>query len=344
MFNTQTLISSIETIRFYRAVKRYPASNISLSLGDYVAIRSLLLLSKLSTTSQKEIYPLLLRSFFKELHAYAGEFVFMDQAKLTSYYPSFVQEVSLRLDALFSTSSHKYKLASIWEEAQSDMVLATLDHKLDQYFLYGQDETALFDAEELKLLKLAERMRHIRRYSGVVLITNDFLLEHTHEVGLLSALMMLSYQDNGWMDDLNPGVVIAKALVHDLDEAIYGDVIRPVKYGVEGLRQCLEDLSREYLQNFFPYLTGLWTRAKSGESGALVKFADLLSVLLEIYEERTLGSSYILKTTKDYPIYMNQLSEFFQSRRGPLWNRLSQLSEEAGLLYNTVIKDVGKNL
>jgi len=336
MFNTQTLISSIETVRFYRAVKRYPASGILLSLGDYVAIRSLLLLSRLKTLSQKELYPFLLKSFFKELHAYAGEFVFMEQSKLISYYLNFVQELSVKLNALFSTSSHSYKLVSIWEEAQSDKLLATLDHKLDQYFLYNQEATELFDAEELKLLQLAERMRHIRRYSGVVLVTNDFLLEHTHEVGLLSALMMLSYQDNGWMDDLNPGVVIAKALVHDLDEAIYGDVIRPVKYGVEGLRQALEELAREYLQKAFPYLVGLWARAKSGESGALVRFADLLSVLLEIYEERLLGSSYIFKTTRDYPIYMNQLSEFFQSRRGPLWNRLSQLSEEAGLLYNTV--------
>lgn len=329
-----SLVQQVEAYRFYRAVRRFPGSSTDWTLGEYVALRSLLVLTRLEQgLSHKKLYSTLLRSLFKEAHAYAGEFVFFDDA-LSGFYPEFIRMLWKNLGDLNFLIEYE-ELYELWEKAQKDELLRELDEKLKIYFLEGGDP---WYPEEAKIVHLAERMRQTSRYSGIVLVTPDRLLDHTAEVAFLAALMTMSrnHEDDGFRE--NPGVVLAKSLVHDIDEAVYGDIVRPVKYGIPGLKAALEAHAREWIRKELPYLERLWSESKLGSSGAIVKFADLLSVLLEVAEESRLGSTYIFMATQNYPKYMREVADQFRRAKSPYGEWLSELAEKAIEAYQELSK------
>lgn len=138
----------------------------------------------------------------------------------------------------------------------------------------------------IDLFSVCNSLSTITRYSQTHLLKDESVLEHIGFVALFCLLMKDELQFEG---DL--GQLLGKALVHDLDEVITGDVARPTKYfnqdSINMFRQ-IEVVGIEQLVDKFDIdkeIFDLWDESKKGESGRIVKIADLISVAYKIWME-----------------------------------------------------------
>jgi len=147
----------------------------------------------------------------------------------------------------------------------------------------------------LTLTTMVTRLASLNRFSMERLSAPDTVLEHTGAVALMSYVIGLEVCERGVILDL--GCVLERAVVHDVDELVTGDVARPTKHASPRARQLFEELSSaaivrvsddlraaglpsaaEAVENVFPV-------AKSGREGAIVALADILAVVCKVWEE-----------------------------------------------------------
>jgi 5'-deoxynucleotidase YfbR-like HD superfamily hydrolase len=145
----------------------------------------------------------------------------------------------------------------------------------------------------VKLFSVSQGMSAIQRYSQLHLLKSESVMEHTGFVCLFT--YNICEEINAASPDahkLNTGKALQKAIVHDIDEVITGDIPRPTKYYSEeskalfdkiseaGIDQIIRELEIEKLN-----MKNDWKSSKSGREGAIVAFADLSSVVYKLWEE-----------------------------------------------------------
>lgn len=114
------------------------------------------------------------------------------------------------------------------------------------------------------------------------------------------ALAMLIGDEISSRFDFSMELLLRKAVLHDMEEAITGDIIYPVKHATPELNQvlvsALEELSSQVFERDFPHLKGyqiLNETAKEGIEGAIVELADRLELLLYCWEEKNMGNELL---------------------------------------------------
>jgi len=115
---------------------------------------------------------------------------------------------------------------------------------------------------------------------------------------------------NGHSIDL--GVLLERALVHDLDESLTGDVLRTVKYGHPGLKQSLDEVSVRLLSTLEDELSidilTAWRAAKTDDvEGDIIKVVDLLQVITYISEEINLGNLHVTPILSECAEYIRDV-------------------------------------
>lgn len=140
------------------------------------------------------------------------------------------------------------------------------------------------------------RMAHITRFSSLPVLNRESVAEHSFFVSLLALLMALDLRERKG-EDIPLGPLLARATVHDLDEALTGDFIRPFKYSSDALRRALHDSAAAALRAAVApgpgaeQLEEWWTAAKdSSITGHLVHLADLWSCTLFARREVLMGN------------------------------------------------------
>jgi len=134
----------------------------------------------------------------------------------------------------------------------------------------------------------------VHRYSMTRLGSPESVLEHTGMVALTSNLVARE------MNALSPGVidvgeVTFRALVHDLDELVNGDVPRTTKYRDAKVRAMFKDLEEwgiDKIASGLEVSSALQTDishghrdAKSGLEGLVVAIVDAMAVCFKVWEE-----------------------------------------------------------
>lgn len=140
------------------------------------------------------------------------------------------------------------------------------------------------------------RLASLTRFSMERLSCRESVLEHLGQVALTSYALAAEAIDRG--ADLKLEDCVAKALVHDLEELITGDVARPTKHSSPQARRLFDDLSKKSVEvlreemNYFPTFAADMERkhksAKLGQSGFVVAMADVLAVVTKVWEETIL--------------------------------------------------------
>ncbi len=143
----------------------------------------------------------------------------------------------------------------------------------------------------------------IRRYNTTQIIQQQSVLEHEGSVALIAMLLSDYFIKNG--AKLDTEKIMRMAIIHDLDEAIYGDIPYDAKYEYgktsEEFRAALErmkiftlrmilssigdsDLAKKYF--------GLMMeeKEKGTPEARIVKLADYIDVLIFINHELSLGN------------------------------------------------------
>ena len=142
----------------------------------------------------------------------------------------------------------------------------------------------------------------------------ESVLEHSASVAMLAFFVSRKLVSAGVEVDLE--LLMLKALFHDSDEVITGDIARPVKYHSEELRKLLGEMEDENVMGLSQELIGeeffhaIWKNAKTGPEGLIVKLCDALSVVYKVRDEVLVrgNKSMVPIATNVLLDYINQTS------------------------------------
>lgn len=173
------------------------------------------------------------------------------------------------------------------------------------------------------------RIRNVIRFSNSTKIKDESVAEHSYFAAYYALILAHALQQTEVVA-IDYGKMLARALLHDLDESISGDFIRHFKYTDPELHSMLDEASRKLMKQeaFLDLFTakyactedgkGLikqlytyWNDAKlSGIEGDIVAFADFLSVLSYVMNEIDCGNHKLIQQLDD----MYEYAESFNKR------------------------------
>jgi len=161
-------------------------------------------------------------------------------------------------------------------------------------------------------MNFISQLSTVTRYSQSIMCNPESVLEHSASVAMLSYFVGRTLFQSGVV--VNFEDLLLKALFHDSDEVATGDIARPVKYHSSALRVLLAEMEEENVVALSEKLTEsdhlyrVWSTAKEGPEGLIVKFCDSLSVVYklrdEVLERGNLTMSHI--STNQLLDYLNQ--------------------------------------
>jgi 5'-deoxynucleotidase YfbR-like HD superfamily hydrolase len=145
-----------------------------------------------------------------------------------------------------------------------------------------------------KMFGLLSGLSGTYRFSNAKLIHRESVLEHLGGVTLTCFLIYheLCEVDDKFADKVDLDAVLSKAVTHDVEELLMGDIPRTTKYAdketalafkvveAQAMSSIFEDLEIESEAIIISH-----ERAKKDTSGMIVKIADVLAVVYKVHEE-----------------------------------------------------------
>ncbi len=170
----------------------------------------------------------------------------------------------------------------------------------------------------------------VPRWSIVFTLRQDNVAQHSYFVTFY-ALSIAKLLD--WTDSRLLLALTYKAMVHDLDETITGDLVSPVKSEIIDEQRC-NDFIRLKMKQRLPAVlheldkieTDPWgTGAFAPRMDAIIKVADRLDALLFLIGEHKMGNGMVVPRIEDakqrfYASWMDLLAEETEDRLQMLWN------------------------
>lgn len=147
-----------------------------------------------------------------------------------------------------------------------------------------------------QVLILTHRLSSIDRFTMEKLFSRESVLEHLGMVSLVTLTLAVELAARGV--DVNVGQTLVKAVVHDVDEVITGDIARPTKYTNAASVRMFHELSGAAIEKVSGNLRSAGMKAaaqvvkeefvyaKSNDvEGSIVALADVLAVVGKVREE-----------------------------------------------------------
>lgn len=144
------------------------------------------------------------------------------------------------------------------------------------------------------------RLKDTYRYSAQPVISRENVAEHSFWTAMIGVTICLQLDP---MDTDMPARVALKALLHDIEECMTGDLVRDMKYASDELRDAIKKVEQDFLRNLLDPLDDvgksmyeIWENSKDQTySGQIVALADALSVISYCTKEWELGNSNLME-------------------------------------------------
>jgi len=142
---------------------------------------------------------------------------------------------------------------------------------------------------------------------------------------------------------LNLGMLFTKIAMHDLDEAILGDIPRTTKYFSDDIRSAFKEVEYGTISRLEKWLDAdfveSWVTAKLGNEGAVLKILDMASVVYKNWTEVVLlRNRSFLRVCVETQRYLNEVPKI---EGFSLWvelnNELSALKAMNQEILNTFV-------
>lgn len=175
----------------------------------------------------------------------------------------------------------------------------------------------------------SRRLARVFRFSSSPCLRTENVAEHTffviHMCLMIYEDLCERYPDSKVLERLDLGILLSKATMHDMDEALTGDLPRPFKYFDPDTKEMINKVSERV---FLDYATKArlplrtidhWKDAKIGPEGLIVKAVDLMQVVSYVHEEVHMGNRLILSKMGEVSRYMKEFVlylETLQTTRG----------------------------
>lgn len=147
------------------------------------------------------------------------------------------------------------------------------------------------------------RLRFITRFSNCPRMHDESVAEHSFYTSFFVFLIVSALRYQGM--DVDLGLALGKALMHDVDECFSGDFIRMFKHHSPALKAEIDNTCKELTKNLAGELVigaplasqvyDYWAYAKHGTEGKVVAFADFLSVVSYVVQEIESGNHRMLQ-------------------------------------------------
>ena len=177
----------------------------------------------------------------------------------------------------------------------------------------------------VKTFSISQSMSSINRYSQINLLHPESVLEHTGFVCLFTYLTC-SEINFSCQKKIDTCLALMKAVFHDVDEVVTGDIPRPTKYfsteskqifdkiASQGIKQIIFELDIKN-QSSSQEIEKLWRHSKDNDEGRIVALADLAAVVYKIWEEVILlGNRKLVLQGKQVFGYIEDFAESLEQQ------------------------------
>jgi 5'-deoxynucleotidase YfbR-like HD superfamily hydrolase len=156
------------------------------------------------------------------------------------------------------------------------------------------------------------RMSHVYRYSSIPVHRRENIAEHSWWVSFLCMVIGRDLQLQGHTIDMEE--LLERALLHDVDETMSGDIIRSFKHTDAAVKSAIQNASEANVRELFDTKTwgvGMdhdlfvtWAMAKDHRiEGDILKFADQLAVMFYCAGEVKAGNQNARDVVEE--LYLN---------------------------------------
>jgi 5'-deoxynucleotidase YfbR-like HD superfamily hydrolase len=194
------------------------------------------------------------------------------------------------------------------------------------------------------LFNFISEYESVKRFSRNHLVRPENLVQHVGVVSTICAYivnkMTEEYGEELWTAQECCSLMM-RVVVHDADEIVTGDIVRPTKYATPGIRRAIKELAAESMSNIierFDLPTRWeedWRQAKEDNIGQVLKVADTLAVVLTCYREVTLYSNnQFRKVASESLKYIKELIDTFNGIIAELYR---QQYDECGGRYSEAL-------
>ena len=154
------------------------------------------------------------------------------------------------------------------------------------------------------------QLSSVSRYSRDHLLKPESVLEHIGFCTVYGSLLAGRLKKAGIELDL--GTLFTKIAMHDLDEAILGDIPRTTKYFSDDIRSAFKEVEYGTISRLEKWLDAdfveSWVAAKLGNEGAVLRILDMASVVYKNWTEVVLlRNRSFLRVCVETQRYLNEL-------------------------------------
>jgi len=154
------------------------------------------------------------------------------------------------------------------------------------------------------------QLSSVSRYSRDHLLKPESVLEHIGFCTVYGSLLAGRLKKS-WIE-LDLGVLFTKIAMHDLDEAILGDIPRTTKYFSDDIRSAFKEVEYGTISRLEKWLDAdfveSWVAAKLGNEGAVLKILDMASVVYKNWTEVVLlRNRSFLRVCVETQRYLNEV-------------------------------------
>jgi putative hydrolase of HD superfamily len=189
----------------------------------------------------------------------------------------------------------------------------------------------------MKFYKQVCKLSNVKRFAALKLDREYSGADHSYRVAMLGMMIVDEY--NSLVADskkISVEEVLRKALIHDLEESVIGDIPTPVKE-YPGLRDLLRKASVDIMNeqildkdliNREEYLR-LWVEDKEGQSGQVITLADKIEALLSAAYELKRGNKDLQKAFNHIRAWFNTDEAKVLLDKFPITKKLVEVADES---------------
>ena len=177
---------------------------------------------------------------------------------------------------------------------------------------------------------------HTYRYSGTKLVEPESLSQHIVDTIMMGLKMVDEINWIAGEQVLDPQKYLMKAVAHDLEEVITGDIPRPLKYYNEDTTKSMKEVADQVAFKFFGdqfrdfgMYYHYWKDAKEDKEGYILKLVDTLVVVNKVLKEVSmLHNFYMLRVA-------HEVSQYLKEHIGGSWDYFEE--EDVNAYINSIL-------
>jgi 5'-deoxynucleotidase YfbR-like HD superfamily hydrolase len=163
----------------------------------------------------------------------------------------------------------------------------------------------------VEIMSYADTLSNIVRYSMHEKLREQNVAEHSFRVALLAMAIADAYCDNG--AQVNYEVLLKRALMHDMEEAINGDISYVVKNRNSSTKDFFNKLESETIENSMFQKNNIYKciiqNARTNDlEGRIVSIADMLEILFYAMREMRMGNKQMQSLYDRVLQYVNSIA------------------------------------